>query len=181
MHRKSIYVDEPSLILASLGGAVATILATALMYGASIAGLPVIDIPALLGGVFTSDPAAALGWGYLLFFLGGWLVIPWVARLVWHLLPGDRESFGAAALKGLVVGAATWPLSGIALGVLGWLSGAGEPAGFFAAGHGAAGIAALLAGHLVYGVAMALVAAMGRGLSPLDAIGWLGHGSGRAA
>lgn len=183
MRRKSIYVNAPNFLLVSLGGAVATILCTAMIYLAPVARFPVLDLPTLLGGVFFADPAVAFWTGYAGFFIGGWLLAPAVLKQFWRRLPGDRESFRGAALKGLLLGAGLWVASGILVGILSAvhpLPVVGEM-GFFAAGYGIPGVAALLIGHLVYGVAFALVAAMGRGLSPIDAIGWLGHGSGRSA
>lgn len=77
-------------------------------------------------------------------------------------------------------------LAGILLPVLGLLAktpgvGALEP-GPFALGLGVSGPVQLLLGTQLYSLTTALVAGMGRGLQPLDVVGWgwWSHGSGES-
>lgn len=166
---------HPSALLATLGGAVGTVLLTALLFLSPALGVPFVDVPRLVGGVFTSDPAAAFWLGYAIFFLGGWLVFPVGLAMAWPLLPGGAEvTFPHALVKGLLLGAAFWTLSGLLLPLLGALSrldGMANP-GFFALGEGIPAAAVVLLGHLLYGVAVAVVAAMSRGMAPIDLLGW---------
>lgn len=179
MRRGSIYVNAPSFLVVTLAGAVATILATAMIYGAPAAGLPVLDLPSLIGGVVVSDPVVAFWIGYAVFFVGGWLLAPSALMELWRELPGDDVRFRGAALKGALFGGGLWIGSGVLTGLLSAVS--SFPVGFFGAAVGASGVAMLLAGHLAYGVALALACDMAQGLSPLDSIGWLGHGAGHSA
>lgn len=183
MRRNTIYVEDPPFVLVTLGGAVGTILATSLLYFAPAVGLPLVDVPSLLGGLWSSDPTTALASGYVVFFLGGWLLLPLVMVAAWSALPGKDVGFAGALVKGVLCGGAAWLLMGVvvgAAGALGRVPGTEAP-GWFAWRTGVGGAATLLAVHLLYGVAVALVAAMGQGLSPMRAIGWLGHGAGREA
>lgn len=183
MRRKSIFTDSPWYPLMTVAGAVATITGSALIYVGPALGFPLIDIPSIVGRTYAADPDVALLTGYAIFFVGGWIVFPTLLKLLWVDLPGDGATASGAALKGAIFGLAAWLLSGLAVGILEGLArdpGA-EAVGFFAAGVGVPGIVALLGGHLVYGVSLAVVAGAGRGLSPLDALGWLGHGAGHLA
>lgn len=183
--RQSVFVNAPSFVTVTLGGAVATILATALIYLAPAGGWPVVDLPLLVGGLFTSGEVAAFWIGYAIFFLGGWIGAPLALQQVWRRLPGDPVRFRGAVVKGLLFGAGLWVFSGLLVGLLSAVSpftgAAFADAGLYASGLGGRGILALLAGHLAYGLALAVVAAMGRSLSPIDAIGWSGHGAGHSA
>lgn len=183
MIRKSMTVESPGVLLLTLGGAVATILGTSLIYLGPTLGFPLIELPALVGGIFTSDPAVAFWLGFAVFFVSGWLVVPLALTVVWEALPGAPISFAGAAVKGLLFGSMLWVLSGLLVGLLSAVNALPdmEGVGFFAAGYGALGIIGLLGGHLAYGLALAVVAAMGQGLSPLDSLGWQGHGAGRGA
>jgi hypothetical protein len=172
---------RPSLVLATLGGAVATVLLSALLFLSPAFGFPFVDFPRLAGGVFVADAAAAFWLGYAIFFLGGWLVFPLLFTLAWPMLPGGREvGLRNGLVKGLAWGAILWVLSGLALPVLGWLNQAGSIGnpGFFALGAGLLATAGVLLGHLVYGAALGVIAVMGRGISPIDTLGWYEYGRG---
>lgn len=169
--------------MVTLGGAVATVLGGSILHAAPALGLPFMDVPLLLGGVFTADAAGAFWLGWALFFVGGWLVLPLILFLLWTSLPGDPVGFGGAVSRGLLFGAGLALLSGVgvwALSAIARVPGV-EGLGFFALGLGAAGLFLLLLLSLGYALALTLVAAMGQGLSPIDALGWVNHGAGSAA
>lgn len=183
MARYTALTDHPSLIPTSLGGAAATILLSALLFLAPVFGFPFIDFPRLVGGLFTADPETAFGLGFGLFFITGWLIFAPALAFAWKALPGDDVRFTGALLKGVLWGLILWGLSGLLLPLFGaWnrLEGLQNP-GFFALGTGLLGALAVLLGHLAYGVVVALVAAMGQGISPMDTLGWMGHAAGREA
>lgn len=180
---------HPSAVLATLGGAAGTVLLMALLFLSPALGIPFVDVPRLVGGIFTPDPAAAFWLGSAVFFLGGWLVFPVGFAMAWPLLPGGSEvTLPHALVKGLLLGGVLWVLSGLLLPALGWFSQLSnlENPGFFALGEGVLAAAGVLLGHLLYGVAVALVAAMSRGMAPIDLLGWYeyeksGRSRGRAA
>lgn len=168
---------QPSILLASLGGAVGVILLTALLYLAPVAGSAVIDYPRLIGGIFAPQPEAAFWLGYAIFFVVGWLVWPPLMMVTWPKLPGDNYAFTGALQKGLLWGAALWVLAGLLLPLLGVLTraeGLANP-GLFGIGAGLGTAVLLLVGHLGYGVAVAVLAAMARGISPIETLGVEGY------
>lgn len=179
MVRPATLTPRPSVMLASLAGAVATVLLSALLFLAPAFGFPFVDIPHLMGGIFTGDATTAFWLGFWIFFVGGWIIVPAFFSVFWPMLPGDNEvNFSHALVKGLAWGAILWVLSGLLLPVLGWinqLDALGNP-GFFALGEGVLAALGVLLGHLVYGAALGLVSATGGGLSPLDLMGWYEYG-----
>lgn len=167
----------PSVLMLLLGGLVGTLLLSALLFAAPVFGFPFVDIPHLVGGIFTESPAGGFWLGFWLFFLTGWLVFAPALLLVWHLLPGEPIGFVGALIKGLLWGTLLWVLSGVLLPVFGWLNqidGLENP-GFFALGEGVLAALGVLLGHLAFGAAVALVAAMAQGIAPLDTLGWMGY------
>jgi TM2 domain-containing membrane protein YozV len=178
---------HPSLFpLTILGGMVATVLLAALIHLAPVLGLPLIDLPRLVGAVFSRDPGTALGVGYAIFVVAGMVVFPLLLSLLWPALPGHDATFGGALLKGLLAGLILWVLSGVLLPLFGALGRLPtdelQNPGFFALGAGLLGPVVLLAHQLLYGLTLALVAAMGRDVSPVDTIGWMwtSHGAGES-
>ncbi len=182
-----LYKPHPSLFpLALLGGLAGTVLLTATLRLAAARGLTVVDLPPLLGGLFSADPDTSFNAGHAVFVVSGVFVLPLVLALLWPLTPGDRFSFGGALIKGGLWGLALFVLAGILLPLLGLLAhtpgtGAGEP-GPFALSLGPSGPLQLLVGTQLYSLSSALVAGMARGLQPLDSIGWgwWSHGSGES-
>jgi hypothetical protein len=176
-----------------LGGMIATLLLSALLFVAPALGFPApeqavgspfLDIPHVVGGVFTSNPAAASWIGFWLFFVGGAFVFAPLLGPVWRLLPGKDVGFTGAVVKGLLWGLALWVLSGLLLALFAALNRL-SPASvahprFFAAAQGILGAAGLLIGHLVYGVSVALVAAMPQGITLIETIGWEGYHPGES-
>jgi hypothetical protein len=170
---------QPPILLATHGGAVGMILFTALLFLAPAAGAALIDYPRLIGGILTPQPEAAFWLGYGIFFALGWLVWPALISMSWPKLPGDDYGFTGALQKGLLWGTTLWLAAGLLLPLLGVLTraeGVTNP-GFFGlpAGLGAAGF--LLVGHLAYGLCVALIAAMARGISPIESLGREGYRS----
>jgi hypothetical protein len=166
---------------------VATILLSALLFLAPAFGFPHIDLPRLAGGVLAEDPTTAFWLGYWLFvFFGGMFVFAPLLAVLWTTLPGPNEGFRGALVKGLLWGLILWVGSGLLLPVFGALNRLADEElknpGFFALGLGVLGALELLLGHLIYGIAVALVAAMGQGISPMETLGWMwtSHGSGES-
>lgn len=169
--------EHPPPLLALLGGLVATILLTSCMHLAPLLGLPFLDMPRLIGGVFTSAPGAALGIGFALFLLGGAVAGPLLLALLWPKLPGRETGLAGGLVKGVLLGLALWFLSGLFLPLLGAvnrLAGVESP-GFFAWEAGWGGVAAHLLGHLVYGAVLGAIAATGQGMGVLETAGWPGY------
>lgn len=171
--RKTSLIEQPSLILATLGGAAGAVFFGALLHLAPAAGAPSFELAASVGGLFTAG-AAALWWGAILLFLIGWLALPLLMAAAWTSLPGHPESAGGTLLKGSLVGLGLWVVAGLLLPVL------GTGIGLFAAAGGMGAAGALLIASLGYGLVAAAIAGMGRGITPLETLGWEGHGAGRA-
>ncbi len=182
-----LYKPHPSLFpLALLGGFTGTVLLTASLRLAAGLGLVVLDLPPLLGSVLSSNPDTSFNAGHAIFAVTGILLLPLPLALLWPLSPGDRFTFRGALVKGMLWGLILAVLAGILLPVLGLLAktpgtDALEP-GPFALGLGVSGPVQLLLGTQLYSLTTALVAGMGRGLQPLDVVGWgwWSHGSGES-
>lgn len=163
--RKTILLERPSLILATLGGAAGVLFSAAALAVAGTAGAPPMGLTEALGGPWL---------GSILAFLGGWLVLPLLMVASWNMLPGHAESLPGALLKGALFGVVVWALTGVLLGV------AGAPGGWLGGADGIGGVVALLVAALGYGLVTAAIASMGRGMAPLHTAGWEGHSAGRA-
>ncbi len=177
--RPMVLNPRPGLVLTLLGGWVATILLSALIFLGPLFGFPFIDIPHLMGGIFSSSPIAAFWIGFWLNFLTGMIVWPSMLSLVWPVLPGGDIGVLGSALKGLALGISLWLLSGILLPIAGWLNRLDpevvQPPGFFGINTGLRGMAGLLLAHLVYGLALAIVAGIGEGVFVMETLGWPSH------
>lgn len=182
-----LYKPHPSLFpVMLLGGLTGTVLLTAAIRLASSRQVAVVDLPQLLGGVFSGDPSTAFTAGHTLFLIAGVLVLPLMLAALWPFAPGDRFTYGGALIRGAIFGLALFALAGFLLPMLGALSrlqdaDALEP-GPFGVGLGMPGLLQLLLGTQVYAVTMALVAQMPRGLQPMDMVGWgwWSHSSGES-
>ncbi len=182
-----LYKPHPALFpLALLGGLTGTVLLTAMLRLAAVLGVTVVDLPLLLGGVFSSDASTIFDVGHAMFVVAGILILPLPLALLWPLLPGDRFTFRGALLKGALWGLVLSAITGMLLPLLGLLTKTSDASfsdpGPFALALGAAGPVQLLLGIQLYSLASVLVAGMARGLQPLDAVGWgwWAHGSGEA-
>lgn len=169
-----------------LGGLTGTVLLTALLQLGPAIGLTLVDLPRLIGGVFARDPGTAFGIGYTVFMLTGIFVLPLAIGLLWPFVPGDRLTFRGALVKAGLFAGALVVVTGVLLPLLELLNDLPDSQlarpGFFGLSLGLAGPFQLVVGDLLYSVTVALVAAMGRGLGPADAIGWMwtSHGSGES-
>lgn len=164
--RPRVLVPVPSVLMAAIGGVVATVLFAAIGVSA--------DMLRTLGGIFTSDGTIALCVGFVIVLGTGIFVAPAAMVAAWSALPGDEIGIGGALMKGAMCGVAVWLLSGIAFGIAAALNRVPDvhPPGLFAARAGFGAAAALFIGSIVYGIAVAAIAAMERALSPIDALGW---------
>lgn len=177
MIHPEILVPRPSTFLSILGGLVGMLLFSALLHLTPVFGFPLIDFAALIGGVFTANPQVAFWIGFLIFFLTGVFIFAPLLGFFWPLLPGRRIGFGGAIIKGLLWGILLWVASGLLMPLVGAINRLAEieNPGFFVLGNGLIGALWFLVAHLVFGLATALIAAMGQGINPLDTLGWDGH------
>jgi hypothetical protein len=182
-----LYKPHPSLFpVMLLGGFTGTVLLTAALRLTSSRGVAVVDLPLLMGGLFSGDMSTAFTAGHVLFLIAGILVLPLVLAALWPFAPGSRFTFRGALVRGALFGLGLFVLAGILVPVLGAVSPRGgvtflEP-GPFGAGLGVWGPLQLLLGTQLYAVTAALVAAMPQGLQPMDAVGWgwWSHSSGES-
>ena len=179
MAKPSTLIPRPSIFLAFLGGAAATVLLAALLYLAPLLGLPLIDVPLAFGGMFTENADVALGIGFLLFYIGAALVGPFFLAGAWPSLPGEGVGLIGGAVKGVLWGGGLWLLSSLMLGLAGWLNRlpgtALDSPGFFALSLGLGAAALLLAQHLLYGLLLGVITAAGQDIEPIDTLGWDGY------
>jgi hypothetical protein len=164
--RPRVLVPAPSLLMAAIGGIVATVLFAAIALSA--------DALRTLGGIFTSHATVALAIGSVIALGIGVIVAPAAMVAAWSALPGKAIGIGGALTKGATAGVAVWLLSGLTFGIAGAFNRVPDvnPPGLFAARAGFGAAAALMLGSIVYGIAVAAIAAMERALSPIDALGW---------
>lgn len=96
-----LYKPHPSLFpVMLLSGFTGTVLITALVRVTSSLGGEVVDLPQLMGGVFSADRGTAFTAGHALFLIAGVLVLPLLLALLWPFAPGDRFTFGGALVRG---------------------------------------------------------------------------------
>jgi hypothetical protein len=182
-----LYKPHPSLFpVMLLGGFTGTVLLTAALRLTSSLGVAVVDLPELMGGVFSGNRSTAFTVGHTLFLVAGILVLPLLLALLWPFAPGSRFTFRGALIRGGIFGLGLFALTGILVPLLGALSHLPavsllEP-GPFGVGLGLWGPVQLLLGTQLYAVTAALVAAMPQGLQPMDAVGWgwWSHSSGES-
>jgi hypothetical protein len=182
-----LYKPHPSLFpVMLLGGFTGTVLVTAALRLASSRGVGVVDLPLLMGGLFSGDRSTAFTAGHTLFLMAGIGVLPLLLALLWPFAPGEHYTFGGALVRGAIFGLALFLLAGVLVPVLGLLGRSPDVSfldpGPFGAGLGIAGPLQLLLATQLYAVTTALVAAMPQGLQPMDAVGWgwWSHSSGES-
>lgn len=133
---------RPSVSRAILGGFVATIAITALMYGGPMMGMPKMDIAEMLGTIVG-------GWwmGMAVHFINGTLIFPLIyVFALYNILPG------APWLKGTTWGLTLWFLAqAVVTPAMGM--------GFFSSGAPAPLMAILgsFIGHFVYGALLGAI------------------------
>ena len=148
---------HPSPVVGIPGGLVGTLFAVALLHVAPALGLPLVDVPQMLGRLVSNDAQSAHVVGTLAFFALGTFVLPFVVARLWPMLPGPAEGLGGALLKGVITGAALW-VCGV------WPAAQGLPSALW-----------LLASDLGYGLALTLIIAMAHGIDPIGTLGWGGY------
>jgi hypothetical protein len=182
-----LYKPHPSLFpVMLLGGFTGTVLLTAALRLTSSLGVAVVDLPLLMGGLFSGDRSTAFTAGHTLFLVAGIIVLPLLLAALWPFAPGSRFTFRGALVRAGIFGLSLFVLTGILVPLLGAASHLPavsllEP-GPFGFGLGVWGPVQLLLGTQLYAVTAALVAAMPRGLQPMDAVGWgwWSHSSGES-
>ncbi len=182
-----LYKPHPSLFpVILLGGFTGTVALTAVLRLAASWGLAVVDLPVLMGGVFSGETPTAFTTGHTLFLVAGIFVLPLLLAALWPFAPGSRFTFRGALIRGGIFGLGLFVLSGILVPLLGGISQLDAASflspGPFGLGLGLSGLAQLLIGTQLYAMTAALVAAMPQGLQPLDAVGWgwWSHSSGES-
>jgi hypothetical protein len=182
-----LYKPHPSLFpVMLLGGFTGTVLLTAALRLTSSLGVAVVDLPLLMGGLFSGDRSTAFTAGHTLFLVAGIIVLPLLLAALWPFAPGSRFTFRGALIRGGIFGLGLFVLSGLLVPLLGGISQVSAVSflspGPFGLGLGVSGLVQLLIGTQLYAVTAALVAAMPRGLQPMDAVGWgwWSHSSGES-
>jgi uncharacterized BrkB/YihY/UPF0761 family membrane protein len=150
-------MDRPDPGRAILGGFVASLVMTMLMYGAPMMGMPKMDIATMLGSMLGGGmPATGSGswWlGMMIHFVNGTIIFPLIfAYALYAVLPGAPWLKGATwgAILWLIAQAAVMPMMGM---------------GFFSAASPQPAMAVIgsLVGHLIYGVILGTIGGRERG------------------
>jgi hypothetical protein len=183
MDTPTIYRYRPAVFpTAFLAGLVASLLQVALLE----LGPSRVDVPRIVGGVFHADVGSAEVTGLAVMVATGVLVIPLAVTQFWRYMPGDDVTIRGAIVKAVLLAGALAVMSAVVLPVLALVGrlDADElgSAGTLALADAVAGFAWLLVTLVAYSLALALVGAMPRGISPADTVGWgwWSHGSGES-
>jgi hypothetical protein len=133
-----VLVPKPSYLISFFGGVVGMIVFFSVIFTAPAFTLPLIDLPRLLGGIFTSNLDVALWLGFWIFFLAGVFFFAPFLVYIWAKLPGKRIGYSGAFLKGFIWGLILWVVSGLLLPLIGLLTRAAgiDNPGFFALNAG---------------------------------------------
>ena len=136
---------------AILGGLIATLVLTAIMYLAPYAGLPNIDMAAAIGSRLVSHPAVVFsaGWwmGLAIFLFMGAVVSPVV------FVYARPALLGTAWQRGAEWGVIVWVFAGTGVMVM---MGVGFNEAHFL--HPVTSVFSSLAGHIVYGAMLGMIA-----------------------
>ncbi len=96
-----LYKPHPSLFpVMLLGGFTGTVILTALIRLLAALEVTVVDLPQLMGDVFSSDQQTAFTAGHTIFLAAGILVLPLFLAALWPFAPGDRFTFRGALIRG---------------------------------------------------------------------------------
>lgn len=149
----------PAAGWALLGGFLGTLAFTVLMFASPMMGLPPMDLPTLLGTMFTTNMSLAFIIGLAMhFFIGSMILALVYSFFVANALPGPSW------LRGVVYGVGVWF---VAMAVVMPMIGAIHPLvaagmmpapGFFVSSMGPMAAVGSLIGHLVYGAILGAVA-----------------------
>lgn len=99
MNELSVFAGHPYAVL--IWGLVASALMATLLEGAQLLGHSRMSLPLLFGAAFTNDRRWAIGIGYVLYILGGWLFALIYAYVLYAL--GLRSPV-PGAIGGMVLG-----------------------------------------------------------------------------
>lgn len=145
MDRSPVRAEGLSIPVALLGGTVGTILLTAIGRAAPLAGLPALR------------PDLAVG-GYWVFFLLHAVAVPLGLAFASRLVESGRPLLPALG-RALLLGAGLWVAWGVVVSV--------------AFGPDLRLLAVLLLGEIAFAAALAAIAVLPRGISPVDSLGWM--------
>lgn len=148
----------PAARWAILGGFLGTVAFTVLVYMAPMMGLPPMDLPTLLGAMFTTNMSLAFAIGLVMHFLFGSAILAMAySFFVANALPGPSW------LKGVIYGVGVWlvamavlmPMVGIVHPLV--ASGMMKAPGFFLGSMGPMAAVGSLIAHLAYGALLGAV------------------------
>lgn len=149
----------PAAGWAILGGFLGTVAFSVLMFAGPMMGMPPMDLPTMLGTMFTTNMSPAFWIGLVMhFFIGSVILALVYSFFVANALPGPSW------LRGVVYGVGVWV---VAMAVVMPMIGAIHPLvaagmmpapGFFVSSMGPMAAVGSLIGHLVYGAILGAVA-----------------------
>jgi len=147
----------------SLWGFAATVLLTTLIVVAQSAGLTRLDMPLILGSIFTADRDRAKVYGYAFHVLNGW-ALALVYALFFDNVQGATWWFGGimGLIQGTIVAAVVLPLlPGVHPRMVSDARGPEptrllEPPGFFSTNYGRITPLVTITAHTLYGVLLGL-------------------------
>jgi hypothetical protein len=147
-----MYPDKPVFQRAILGGLIASLLLTVLMFLAPFAGLPNIDMAAAIGSRLMSHPAVvfSLAWwmGLAIFLVMGSIASPIV------FVYARPALMGTAWQRGVEWGVIVWVFAGTGVMVM---MGVGFNEAHFL--HPVSSVFSSLAGHIIYGAVLGVASA----------------------
>ncbi len=149
----------PAAGWAILGGFLGTLAFSVLMFASPMMGLPPMDLPTILGTMFTTNMSLAFAVGLVMHFFVGSVVLALVyAYFFRDALRGPSGLRGATYAFGVwvVAMAVVFPMMDIVHPLV--VSGMMKGPGFFASSMGPMVAVGVLIGHLVYGAVLGSVA-----------------------
>jgi hypothetical protein len=148
-----------NILNAVISGIVATVVFTMILMMAPKMGMPKMDIVGLLGSMFSTKSNLALGW--IMHLMMG-VIFALIYAFLWSVGVG-----AATWASGLIFGAVHWLIVGMAMGMIpmmhvGIKSGAVKAPGLYMTGNGGGAMAFMggLVGHMIFGLAVAIVYAL---------------------
>lgn len=149
----------PAAGWAILGGFLGTVAFTMLMFAGPMMGMPPMDLPTVLGTMFTTNMSLAFVIGLLIHFFIGSIIL----ALVYYLFVRDVLP-GAYWLRGLIYAVGVWlvamvvvmPMMDVVHPLV--VSGMMKGPGFFVSSMGPMAAVGSLIGHLIYGAILGALA-----------------------